>query len=72
MYGSHDLAQPFMDAFSVKHVKDKNGGKLSLWMAENAEAGVLVELPRNPKREGYVQDCVQKLITALDAWFAAQ
>ena len=48
------------------------GGKLSQWLAKNAEAAVLVELPRNPGGQEYVQDCAQKLIAGLDAWFAAQ
>ena len=70
VYGTRELAQPFMDAFGVDHAKYQSGGKLSQWLEERTEGAVLVELPRRPGREGYVQDCTQKLIAALDAWFA--
>ena len=72
VYGTRSLARPFMDAFDVKYADYITGGKLSQWLAKNAEAAVLVELPRNPGGQEYVQDCAQKLIAGLDAWFAAQ
>lgn len=70
VYGTRALARPFMDAFRVGYASYQTGGKLSQWLALTAEEAVLVELPRKPSREGYVQDCTQKLIAALDAWFA--
>lgn len=72
VYGTRNLASPFMDAFDVDYASYITGGKLSQWLAKQCEAAVLVELPRNPSQEGYVQDCAQKLIAALDAWFSAQ
>lgn len=72
VYGTRNLARPFMEAFGVEYADYMTGGKLSQWVARNAEAAVLVELPRDPAQENYVTDCVQKLAAALDAWFAAQ
>lgn len=70
VYGHKELSQCFMNAFGFKHHKYNSGGKLSQWMETRCEAAVLVELPDRPTREGYVQDCAQKLIQALDQWFA--
>ena len=70
IYGNPSMAKPFMDSFGFTHCEYNSGGMLSQWMAEEMEAAVLIELPDNAQDENFVQDCAQKLITALDAWLA--
>lgn len=68
VYGDPAMAKPFMDAFGFNYTDYNSGGMLSQWMAEEMEAAVLIELPDNAKKEGFVEDSAEKLINALDAW----
>lgn len=70
VYGSRELAQPFMDAFGFGHREYKSGGMLSQWLAEFTEGSLLIELPDNARRDGFAEDCASKLIRALDMWMA--
>lgn len=70
VYGSKALAECFQNAFGFRYRTYRSGGKLSQWMADHTEAAVLVELPSRPSREGYVETNAQKLIQALNEWFA--
>ncbi len=68
VYGTSDMAQPFMDAFGFPYAEYTSGGKLSQWMEEQMQAAVLVELPDNARSDGFSADCANKLIVAVDAW----
>lgn len=70
IYGDETLAQPFMDAFGFGHREYKSGGMLSQWLAEFTEGAVLIELPDRARKEGFSEECAQKLIQGLDAWLA--
>lgn len=71
VYGSKELAKAFQRSFGFsKRRQYQSGGKLSQWMEEQMEAAVLIELPRKPSREGYVEANAQNLIEGLNAWFA--
>ena len=70
VYGSSELAQPFMEAFGFKYWEYRSGGMLSQWLAEETEGSLLIELPDNARAEGFAEDCAQKLIQGLDAIMA--
>lgn len=70
VYGTPDLAQPFMDAFGFRYKEYKSGGMLSQWLAEFTEGALLIELPDRAGKEGFAEDCAAKLIAGLDAWIA--
>lgn len=66
VYGDEALVQPFMEAFGFKHTEYKSGGMLSQWLAEVTEGSLLIELPDKARKEGFAQDCAQKLIQGLN------
>ena len=71
VYGSKDLAKVFQQSFGFsKRRTYQSGGKLSQWLEEQLEAAVLIELPRKPTREGYLEKNTENLIEGLNRWFS--
>lgn len=70
VYGDKAFAQVFRNAFGFGYRKYSGGGMLSQWMAQQMEASVMVELPKYPDRDGYVEKNAVNMIEALDSWMA--
>ncbi len=70
IYGNRELAKPFMKHVGLPYRKYSGGGMLAQWLDEVTQAGILIELPANPQRDGYAQRCSQWLIAALDELIA--
>lgn len=72
VYGDKALAASFQEAFGFDFREYRSGGMIAQWLDTVTEAAVMVELPGNPGHEQYVERISQKLIQALDHWFACQ
>lgn len=71
VYGSRDLAKAFQKSFGFSKRREyQSGGKLSQWLEEVTEAAVLIELPRKPTRENYLEANTENLIEGLTWWFS--
>ena len=71
VYGSKDLAKAFQKSFGFSQRRAyQSGGKLSQWLETQLEAAVLIELPRKPTREGYIEQNTDNLIEGLNFWFS--
>lgn len=70
IYGDRELAKPFMKHVGLPYRKYSGGGMLAQWLDEVTQAGILIELPDKPHRDGYAQNCARWLIAALDELIA--
>lgn len=69
-YGTGRMAKAFARPFGFSVKQSRSGGMLSTWLSTVTQEAIMLELPRNPDEDAYVEENSAKLIEGIDSWIA--